>query len=278
MCIDEKARNGCFIRVDGGIATAAAASCIPRVLLMVACFLTVAPGFAEAKTPAATPSPASRVSPVPSTADAAAPPLPLPPNTIVPTDNTAGESAGTSTGHFAVSPDGSSSFNYPIWAPQGRRGLEPALTIHYNSRTANGPMGVGWSLQGLSSISRCKADMARDGYNAPISFTPTDAFCLDGQRLIVVPGAATGVKGRYGQPGTEYDTEEDRFARVINGPVDEYGPVSFEVDLKDGRRLFYGTTQVLAWKDTGFIAPRRRCRVPGSDRHSAVRATLLGDR
>jgi RHS repeat-associated protein len=142
-----------------------------------------------------------------------------------------------------VSADGAATYSYALWTPQGRRGIEPNLTLAYNSRAANGPVGVGWSLQGLSAITRCKRDVARDGYNAAIQFDSTDAFCLDGHRLVSFPSVDSGLRGNDGAPGTEYRTEEDQFARVINGPIDAKGPLSFEVRLNDGRVLFYGSTQ-----------------------------------
>jgi hypothetical protein len=125
--------------------------------------------------------------------------------------------------------------------------MQPTLDIAYNSRQQNGPLGVGWSLQGLSSISRCKRDFARDnGYNVPIQFKQTDAFCLDGQRLVAIGTVNNNGTGpyQYGAPGTLYHTEEERFIQVVNGPVDDQGqPWWFEVDYKDGRKFLYGTTQ-----------------------------------
>jgi RHS repeat-associated protein len=120
--------------------------------------------------------------------------------------------------------------------------MEPSLGLAYSSRRANGLLGVGWALQGFSSITRCKRDMARDGRNAAIQFDQSDAFCLDGQRLVPFPDVNGGTTGQNGAAGTEYRTEEDHFARIINGPTDEEGPISFEVRLKDGRILLYGTT------------------------------------
>ena len=173
-------------------------------------------------------------------APSSVPLLPIPDDAILPTpsDSTGAPAAG----RFAVSDDGAATFSYPIWVPDGRRGLQPSISLVYNSRDENGLVGVGWRLKGLSSITRCKRDMARDGYNAAIQFDSTDAFCLDGQRLVAFPGVPNGVTGTYGAEGTEYRTEEERFSRIINGPTDDKGPLSFEVRLADGRIFFYGTS------------------------------------
>ncbi|HYK36953.1 RHS repeat-associated core domain-containing protein [Alloacidobacterium sp.] len=169
------------------------------------------------------------------------PPLPVPSDSIVPTDsNSTGAAA---TGRFSVNSDGAATYSYPIWVPKGRRAIQPTLAIEYSSTKENGALGVGWVLQGLSSITRCKRDIARDGFNAAIQFDKTDALCLDGQRLVAFPGVNDGVTGVFGAAGTEYRTEDEQFSRVINGPTDDMGPLSFEVRLKDGRIFFYGTTK-----------------------------------
>lgn len=41
---------------------------------------------------------------------------------------------------------GSASLMYPIVIPAGRHGLQPDVSLHYNSANGNGPLGVGWSL------------------------------------------------------------------------------------------------------------------------------------
>jgi RHS repeat-associated protein len=168
-------------------------------------------------------------------------PLVLP--AIVPTDATNGIASAPAAGSFAVSSDGAATFSYPIWTPQGRRAVEPSLTLAYNSRRGNGSIGVGWSLQGLSVIMRCKRDIARDGYNTAITFTQSDAFCLDGQRMVAYPNASVpNITGLYGDPNTEYRTEIDQYARIISGPTDSLGPLWFKVERKDGLIFYYGTT------------------------------------
>jgi RHS repeat-associated protein len=167
-------------------------------------------------------------------------PLPVPTDSIVPTDSNS--TGAPAAGRFSVNSDGAATYFYPIWTPAGRRGIQPTIAIVYNSTKENGALGVGWVLQGLSGITRCKRDVARDGFNAAIQFDQSDAFCLDGQRLVAFPGVDNGVTGPYGSAGTEYRTEDEQFSRIINGPTDDKGPLSFEVRLKDGRIFFYGET------------------------------------
>jgi len=169
--------------------------------------------------------------------------LPVPPETIVPTDSEANVSPAAAAGLFAVSADGAGTYSFPIWTPNGRRNIEPSLAVVYNSRLENGTLGIGWSLKGLSLITRCKRDIARDGYNAAIQFTSDDAFCLDGQRLVRAPDVERSAAPHCASGDvTEYRTEEDHFVRILQGPSDDLGPQWFEADLKDGRMFCYGTT------------------------------------
>jgi RHS repeat-associated protein len=138
---------------------------------------------------------------------------------------------GATHGDFSVSDRGSATYVVPIEVPPGRQGIEPGLSVRYSSSTGNGALGVGWSLDGLSTIDRCQRTFAQDGYAQPVAVTSADAFCLDGQRLV--------------QTGTdEYRTEVDTFAKIqvvhlVSAPL---VPDYFKVFTKDGRILFFGDT------------------------------------
>ena len=47
---------------------------------------------------------------------------------------------------------------------------------------------MGVSLQGLSAITRCPSTYAQDGILRRVQYDEGDAFCLDGARLVKVPG------------------------------------------------------------------------------------------
>jgi hypothetical protein len=114
--------------------------------------------------------------------------------------------------------------------------MQPGLSLSYRGRGSNGLAGVGWSVAGLSQITRCAQTTAQNGANAPIAFDASDRFCLDGQQLVAI-------KGSYGADDAEYRTERDMFAKIISGGADSQGPGWFKVFLKNGRILSYGTTQ-----------------------------------
>lgn len=48
---------------------------------------------------------------------------------------------------------------------------------------------MGWSLQGLSTITRCPRTKRQDGANGQVLFDANDRLCLDGQYLVVVNGS-----------------------------------------------------------------------------------------
>lgn len=56
-----------------------------------------------------------------------------------PHDATVGTLAGE-----ADTVGGAATYSVPIVVPPGRAGMQPALSIEYNSRAGNGVAGVGW--------------------------------------------------------------------------------------------------------------------------------------
>ena len=48
------------------------------------------------------------------------------------------------------------------------------------------PLGVGFTLSGLSTISRCARNVAQDDEIAPVRDDERDALCMDGKRLVPV--------------------------------------------------------------------------------------------
>jgi RHS repeat-associated protein len=146
---------------------------------------------------------------------------------------------GTVAGSGGVS-GGAATYEIPIIVPPGRRGMQPALSLGYSSRSGNGIAGMGWSLSGLSSLHRCPMTLAQDGQIRAVQLDAQDKLCLDGQRLI-----ATG--GTYGATGATYGTELESFVRVTQFGGD-LGAAStyFKVERKSGEIAWYGGTSTAA--------------------------------
>ena len=105
----------------------------------------------------------------------------------------------------------------------------------YNSHAANGIAGQGWSLGGLSAISRCRQTKAHDGAALPISWSDKDRFCLDGQRLVLA-------SGNYGATNSTYKTDTDSFAKITAKGGSSGHPAYFTVARKDGSISYYGNS------------------------------------
>jgi len=140
---------------------------------------------------------------------------------------------GATAGQFEVDDSGGANYTIPLQVPPGTAGMQPDLSLTFNSRTGNGLLGVGWSLGGLSTITRCPQTLAEDNAVGTVQFDSNDRFCLDGQRLIAISGT-------YGDNGAEYRTARESFTRVISYGTAGSGPAWFEVRTKSGQILQYG--------------------------------------
>lgn len=56
--------------------------------------------------------------------------------------------------NIAVGSSGQAAYSMPIGVPPGIAGMAPNLSLSYTDGGINGPLGVGWSLQGISTITR----------------------------------------------------------------------------------------------------------------------------
>ena len=150
------------------------------------------------------------------------------------------------SGKFQVGQQGEAGYSVPIEAVPGVAGMQPALALAYSSQGGNGLMGIGWGINGLSSIGRCPQTKAQDGANGRVSYTSSDRFCLDGQRLVLFSGT-------YGAAGSEYRTELDGQLKVIayggqygcpktGGGACSNAPQYFKVWTKSGQIVEYGNT------------------------------------
>jgi RHS repeat-associated protein len=146
---------------------------------------------------------------------------------------TPGTATGSVPGEFSVDPTGGADYRIPIAVPPGVAGLAPELSLVYSSRGGNGLLGVGFSISGMSGVTRCPTNFEVDGFTDGADFDGNDAFCLDGQRLIV----HTGTNGSI---GAEYRTELETFQRVLSIGGTAGDPAKFEVWDKAGLIREYG--------------------------------------
>ena len=158
-------------------------------------------------------------------------------------------SAGRTPGQFGVSAVGAATYDFPIWTPPGARKLEPHLALHYTSGGADGLLGPGWALSGMSMITRCGKTWASSGGSpAAVALVTTDDLCLDGNRLRL-----TG--GTQGVAGSTYQTELANFSNVTAYGAQGNGPQYFLVQGKDGRTYEYGNTADSRLYGSGATTP-----------------------
>lgn len=144
---------------------------------------------------------------------------------------------GGIAGSHGVTSTGGASYEIPVFTPPGTNGMAPSLSLTYNSQGADGVLGMGWCIAGLSAIQRVGSDHYHDGKTAPVTYTPVDHFAMDGLRL--VPTGWPSLP--YGSPDAEYDTERATFQRIKHPAMLPSGePDYFEALGKDALRRRYG--------------------------------------
>ncbi|MFT3768646.1 MAG: FG-GAP-like repeat-containing protein [Minicystis sp.] len=144
---------------------------------------------------------------------------------------------GAVPGAFSVTSTGEATYTIPIVVPPGRAGMEPRLALSYSSAAGEGVLGMGFTVSGLSAITRCPQTIVDDGRVRGVRDAPDDALCLDGKRLVAVG---------HGRGTVEYRTFPDTFTKVVahlaTGMFAAGQPLWFDVYTRAGLRLEYGTT------------------------------------
>ncbi|MDR1601595.1 MAG: FG-GAP-like repeat-containing protein, partial [Tannerella sp.] len=128
-----------------------------------------------------------------------------------------------------VLPNGALTYNVPIEIYPGVNGHQPNVSLVYNSYGGNGITGIGWSLGGLSAISRTGKSPYYDGRAEGVLMDKSDPFVLDGVRLI-----------KTGETTSEINYETERgFIKAtayLTGSVVRY----FQVRYPNGSIATYG--------------------------------------
>lgn len=94
------------------------------------------------------------------------------------------KSVGEIACHSNVSQMGSVELGVNIEGYENPLGFTPQIALRYSSFNGNGPLGYGWTLAGLSVISRGNKTIYYDSQTSSVQGDKNDAFFLDGKRLI----------------------------------------------------------------------------------------------
>ncbi|TBA07730.1 lipid II-degrading bacteriocin [Rhizobium ruizarguesonis] len=146
---------------------------------------------------------------------------------------------GALPGAFDVTSSGSSSYSIPIKIAPGTSGTQPKIQLVYSSQNLGGPLGAGWSISGLSAITRGPKDKFVDGVAGATNLDDNDALYLDGQRIVPIgPSVGTGSSKTL-----EYRKVDDDFTEIV-----QYGPdlnhSYFRVRTKGGVTLIFGNPEI----------------------------------
>ncbi|WP_437653680.1 RHS repeat-associated core domain-containing protein [Sorangium sp. So ce1182] len=146
--------------------------------------------------------------------------------------------AGTIPGTFSITSTGEAVYTMDLASLPARAGVGPRIQLVYRSDGGDGVLGAGFSLAGLSAITRCPSNLAQDGEIRGVRYDRDDKLCLDGQRLVPV-GQGSGT--------IEYRTFPETFVKVVGHyPPGDGAPAEalfFEAYLPTGRVVEYGRTE-----------------------------------
>ena len=147
------------------------------------------------------------------------------------------KAVGATKGNTGVSSSGGATCSIPIEIPNGTNGVQPELSLVYNSQSGAGLAGNGWNITGISSISRAGKTDYYNGITTPVTYTnANDAFCLNGMRMFTITGT-------NGSDGTVYGAENESYAKIESfGGSAAQGPAWFRVTSKDGTIMEFGNT------------------------------------
>ncbi len=134
---------------------------------------------------------------------------------------------GATKGSADVS-QGNFTYNVEILTPKGVAGLKPELKINYNSsNNVNSILGVGFSLIGVDSITKCNETLFSEKQDPSRNYN----YCLNGQKLLLVDDTQ-----EYGSKDSEYKTELNNHQKIIKTAT------SWLVYSKDGLIKEFGNT------------------------------------
>lgn len=143
---------------------------------------------------------------------------------------------GALGGDVQVTPMGMATYSVPIEVAPGTNGVQPNLSVVYNSSSGRGLLGTNWTLTGLSSITRVQRTQYPDGSVGTINFDGNDRFALDGAKLMKLS------EGNYAASGALYGTEIENFTKVVLGGTPNTESQFFAAVTDEGYIVEYGKT------------------------------------
>jgi RHS repeat-associated protein len=139
--------------------------------------------------------------------------------------------------------DGSFSYRLPIKLPRGQGGLQPELSLVYNSNHESGPLGLRWRLHGLGAVRRVNT-------GSGVRYAGKDAYAGPEGRLVPVPEIFNTVYT------TVYHPARETWTRYLAQGKCGDGPCWWKAERRDGKKLYFGagtSTRQLAVGKKGAV-------------------------
>ena len=130
---------------------------------------------------------------------------------------------------------GDNRLSYPIEVPGGREGLQPQLSVRYQSAGGNGWLGVGWDLPMQAIVIDARWGVPR--YDAGVE---TETYLLNGEEL--TPVANRGVPQARTAEKVFHTRVEGQFQKIVRHGAGPTG-YTWEITDKSGTHYFYGAGQ-----------------------------------
>lgn len=166
-------------------------------------------------------------------------------------------------GNIDVTVGGQLQYTLPIALPPGIKSVAPQINLVYTSGNGNSIAGYGWSLSGITNISRTGKTLEKDSEVSGVNFG-SGPYQFNGQRLMYKSGGNGPPYG--GAAGSIYTTEN--YSNVVIKALGSItgqtwqGPEYWEVTFEDGSQAWYGATttgssnartpveyNIVKWKD-----------------------------
>jgi RHS repeat-associated protein len=153
---------------------------------------------------------------------------------------------GITPGELTVSLSGGANYSVPIKLPPGINGVIPQISLSYNSQGGVGIAGYGWSLSGVSAITRIPQTKFH-GWGLEEVDLVGDDFALDGQRLVYKDRSLVN---NLANATNYYETENFSNLKISSFSPNGSTPTYFKIEYPDGSFAIYGdvgATSTCVW-------------------------------
>ncbi len=140
-----------------------------------------------------------------------------------------GRPLGATGGGISVDPfTGTATASIPIDVPPGRNGMQPSLSLVYESGGGNGWVGMGWKLEHQGILRQDKFGVSYTNNAGPSAF------------LVKISGLRGDLVEAPGLPGEWRAKFEGGFSRIQQ--IGSGSTMSWIATSKDGRKFYFGQT------------------------------------